>query len=77
MNKERRKRLQEVVDKLLDIQSELEAVKDEEQECYDNMPEGLQASSRGEEMEENVSYLEDAIEETDGLIESINQILDR
>ena len=49
-----------------------ELVKDEEQECYDNLPEGLQNAERGEQMQENVDNLEEFIgylEEVDALEE--------
>ena len=50
----------------------LEEVRDEEQESYDNLPEGLQAGERGEQMQENVDNLEEFIgylEETGSLEE--------
>lgn len=37
----------------------LETVKDDEQEYYDNMPEGLQAGEKGQKAEEVTSSLED------------------
>lgn len=39
MNKSRRKRIQDIKDKLLDLLAEIEEIKDEEQEAYDNLPE--------------------------------------
>lgn len=47
--------------KIEDLQSELENPKDEEQEAYENLPEGLQQGERGDVMQENVNYLESAI----------------
>ena len=44
------------------IQEELEAVLDEEQEAFDNMPESLQESERGERIQECIEYLETAVE---------------
>lgn len=40
MNNDRRTRLGEVRDTLDDIITQIEELKDEEQEAYDNMPEG-------------------------------------
>ena len=60
MNKERRNRISECIEKLEDIKCELEAIRDEECEAYENLPEGIQESERGEQMEEFISQMEDA-----------------
>ena len=52
--------------------NQIEEVKDEEQERYDNLPEGLQNAERGEQMQENADNLEEFIgylEEVDALEE--------
>lgn len=67
MNKDRRQRLSDALsslDEAIDIISE---VRDEEQEAFDNMPEGLQCSSRGEAMMEAMDHL-------DGFSSSIEDI---
>lgn len=69
MNKQRRKRVAEIFDKLVAIIDEIEEVKDEEQEAYDNMPESLQESARGL----NSSYVIDALEDA---ISSLQEISD-
>lgn len=53
MNSERRKRLAKICEQLEEIQVEIQAIADEEQECYDNLPESLQYAERGERMIEN------------------------
>ena len=55
MNKERRKKLACVISKLQDNASILMAIQEEEQMAFDNLPEGLQTSEKGEKMEEAVS----------------------
>lgn len=47
------------------IRNMLEEVKDEEEEAFGNMPEGLQVSEKGEAVENNVSELEDVLSSTD------------
>lgn len=59
MNKQRRKNLAETLDMIEQILSIVETVKDEEQEAFDNMPEGIQCSERGEAMEEIIYQLEE------------------
>ena len=58
MNKDRHSRIIEI---LKDVQSnlvELENIKDEEQAAFDNLPESLQESEKGEIMGWNIDYLE-------------------
>ena len=64
MNKLRRKSLAEVIAKLEELDSlrqeameMLQGVLDEEQEAYDNMPESLQYSERGEQMQEYIDSM--------------------
>ena len=59
MNKQRRKNLASTLDLIEQILSTVEIVKDEEQEAFDNMPENIQCSERGETMEEILLQLED------------------
>ena len=48
MNKQRREQLSEVVGKLEVLKDELEELKEEERECFENLPESLQESERGQ-----------------------------
>ncbi len=61
MNKERRSRLEKVKEQLSALVSDLESIRDEEQESFDNLPEGLQQSEKGGTMQSNVDYMEEAI----------------
>ena len=77
MNKQRRKTIEEVIGLLEDAKSTLETITEEEQEAYDNLPQGIQDSERGEtmynnvsEMEEASSTLEDVISQLQGVIEA-------
>ena len=86
MNKDRRKALNALQDRLtavkalmqtnLDeleaIHSDLEAVRDEEQDAFDNLSENLQGSERGDTMEEAISSMDEAM----GTIESIKDGID-
>ena len=59
MNKARRKRLEEAMETLQTLIEEIDAIREEEQDAYDNMPESLQESERGERMYTIASTLED------------------
>lgn len=61
MNNQRRKELRKAMELLSEARGIIESVRDEEQEAFDNLPEGIQCSSRGESMEEMISSMECAI----------------
>lgn len=71
MNKDRRKALQGIIDQLTELKEAVESLQEEEQEAFDNLPEGIQFSERGESMEEAISNLEDAVNSIDEAISSI------
>jgi hypothetical protein len=71
MNSERRKRLAKICEQLEEIQVEIQAIADEEQECYDNLPESLQYTERGERMSEIVDTLNDAANDMESITEKL------
>lgn len=74
MNKPRRKELNRALAMIAEARAIIEAMQEEEQESFDNMPEGLQCSELGEKIEENAGRLEDIIgylEEQENELEDI------
>ena len=74
MNKYRRTVIAELLEQLVEVCDNLEAVKDEEEEALENFPENLRYSERGEAMQEAFDNLEEAhgaIAEAINLLESI------
>lgn len=78
MNNDRRKQLKSVAkrlgtiaDALEEQQILLEQIYDDESEAFDNMPESLQESDRGIEMEEGIGTLE---EQKDDLANMANDL---
>ena len=59
MNAQRRKTLAEAIDFIYKAYYIIETVKDEEQEAYDNLPESIQYSDRGEQMSDNIDSLDE------------------
>ncbi|MBP3879241.1 MAG: hypothetical protein J6D46_02895 [Lachnospiraceae bacterium] len=55
MNKERRKRIKEAMEALDTAHDILIEIFDEEQEAFDNLPEGIQNGERGEQMNEYIT----------------------
>lgn len=74
MNKQRRKEIAKAIDLIKQAREILETVKDEEQEAFDNLPESIQYSERGETMEEYISTIEDFLEYLD--TDSLQEIVD-
>lgn len=86
MNAKRRKALAAIITRLEELDSlrseikeQLEEVRDEEQEALDNMPESLQESERGQQMQEYIDAIESAITELDyidleGTIDQLREI---
>lgn len=77
MNKARRKWLQSVIDALEEQKGELESIQEEEQEAFDNMPEGLQDSDRGQTIYENIDTLESAASNLEDIISELQEVLER
>lgn len=77
MNKARRKWLTDTIEMLEQAMLELENIRDDEQEAYDNLPESIQDSERGEAMQENVDDMEDASSNLQDIIDQLQDIIDR
>lgn len=55
---------------------EVEGLRDDEQEKFDNLPEGLQQAERGQAMEEAVGYLEEAADKLEEAAQALRDLLD-
>lgn len=74
MNKQRRKKLAEASSLIAQAQSIIEEVKDEEEEARYNLPESLQDSEKGEQMQECIDALDEAYGQCDDLMSVIDEI---
>lgn len=85
MNKDRRKRIEKVLAKLDqlrsdlddDLRTELESLGEEEREAFDNLPEHLQQTERGQESSEAADELEAALEDFDAGREGLDECISR
>ena len=77
MNKTRRKRLEDIIGKLEEQKDELYQLYEEEQEAYNNMPESLQESERGQIASEFVDSLETEYDSLEDVITNLQEILER
>lgn len=86
MNRERRKNLKVILDQMEELTSKIEEAKealqeviDEEEEALSNLPESIQESERGEQMQGYIDAMEEVAEaldelDMDDLCEKIEEI---
>lgn len=77
MNKARRKELESIVSIIESATESLEYTISDEEDAYDRLPESLQESQRGDEMEENISDLNDALSSLEEAVEIINDVISK
>ena len=75
MNNERRKQARQWIAKARALQSELECIASDEEEAFDNMPEGLRSTINGMNSEEAIDKFNEAIECVEEAIECIEEII--
>lgn len=71
MNKARRTEINKIVEKLEELKADIEMLQEEEQECYDNMPEAFKYSEKGERAEEAIRAFDDTLDNLDDAIENL------
>jgi len=74
MNKNRRKQLEELCSEMTNQLEGLRALLDEEQEYYDNMPESLQDSERGEQSQEYINTMESALDDIESALGTLEEV---
>lgn len=73
MNKDRRRKLNGIIDKLSLAQNHIEEIIMEEEEALDNLPENLRDSERGEVMHNAIDCLQVAIDNIDEAVNNIEE----
>lgn len=62
MNREQRKEIKELIKQLEMVKNKIDSIRDDEEDKFDNLSEGLQATMRGQDMEDAIGNMEDAID---------------
>lgn len=73
MNKERREELWDVYGYLDDAMGRVIDIRSDEQDSFDNLPDGLQSSKTGESIQSAIDWLD----ETELLIQSVRDRIER
>lgn len=76
MNNIRRKRLEQIKNKLDDVVADIQSCYDEEEEYYDNMPENLQNSIRGEMAQQAIDALDNAMSNIADALDEIDTAME-
>ena len=72
MNNTRRKALTQISERITEIKDLLEEIQQDESDCFDNLPEGIQQSERGEAIEVAAENLESAVSSLDECLDLIS-----
>ena len=75
MNKSKREEIKKIIDVLALVNRNLENIKFSEEASFDNLPENLQGSIKGETFEENIDILESAIDNLTEAITDLEELL--
>ena len=71
MNNTRRKSLRELIEKTEGIKQEIEEIKTEEEEYYNNMPSSVQDGEKGDRAQTVTEYLDEAMTAAGDVIENL------
>lgn len=71
MNNTRRKSLRELIEKTEGLKLEIEELRTEEEEYYNNMPEAFQDGEKGDRAQMVIEYLDEAITAAGDVIENL------
>ena len=75
MNNARRRRIAKIFTKLTDLESNLEELEEEEQDAFDNLPESIAATERGDQMQEFVEVLRAAASQIEEARSDLSEML--
>ena len=75
MNKERRQELVDVIDYLDDAIDRLEEIISDEEDSFDNLPEGLQCSRTGDSMQEAMDRMRGFCDDIEAVKSKVNDMM--
>ena len=75
MNKERKGQLKDVISALNELKDDLEEIRNAEQMYFDDMPENLQTSEKGEISSNAIDIMNTTLEGVEAVISDISSLL--
>lgn len=76
MNKARRAKLNALINALTELKSDVELLQEEEQDAFDNLPESIQETDRGEAMQDAADSMSDAMDLIDEAVEALETAME-
>lgn len=76
MNKARRAKLNALINALNDLKSDVELLQEEEQDAFDNLPESIQETERGEAMQDAADSMSDAMDLIEEAVEALETAME-
>lgn len=76
MNKNRRKDIEQIIDKLGALKQDIEFNQNAEEEYFNNMPESLQGGEKGQKSEESSSSMQSALDSLEEAIEYLQSSIE-
>lgn len=74
MNNKRRKALAQLITQLEECTSYLQGILDEEQDAFDNIPESLQDSDKGNRIEDAIDTMQNACDQISEATDSLKEL---
>lgn len=75
MNKDRRKKISDLISAMEDLKEQADNIASEEREYYDNMPENMQSGDKGQTASDAADALESAVTDLESAIDNLNNAL--
>jgi vacuolar-type H+-ATPase subunit E/Vma4 len=75
MNKDRRARIQKIIDQVEELWEWVDGIKSEEEEYFDNMPEGLQQGEKGSAAEAAIDTLDEALDNLSSACDYLRDVI--
>ena len=76
MNNARRKEIEKITAELESIKERIEALQEEEQDAFDNLPESIQYGERGDKMQSAIDNLGDAADNIQDCLDNLNEAME-
>ena len=74
MNKARRIKLSNITKSLNKLMEEIEDIEAEEDEAFDNLPDSIASTERGDQMQEFIALLNESRDDLESAIEKIEEV---
>lgn len=76
MNKDRRKKIDELISTLEAVKADIESLQSDEESAFDNLPESMQQGDKGQAMETAKDALQSAADEVDTITQHLEEARD-